>query len=84
MHIDLLIIAGLDASHPWHPPYDKTDYLESEDADLVVLLKTSAISKRCPNVHINFFPNGGYLQPGCNSFLYPILGKFLLHIQIMI
>ncbi|KAK4299166.1 hypothetical protein Pmani_028543 [Petrolisthes manimaculis] len=63
-------ITGIDASYPWLPPVTNEEYLDAEDATLVVNLRTSLIGSRSPPAHVDFYANGGTVQPGCQKWYY--------------
>ncbi|XP_037786309.1 endothelial lipase-like [Penaeus monodon] len=64
-------ITALDPSFPFLHPVDNAEQLDSSDADLVVILRTSVVSYFNPKGHVDFSPNGGIVQPGCDIWFYP-------------
>ncbi|KAK8720273.1 hypothetical protein OTU49_013453, partial [Cherax quadricarinatus] len=69
----LASITGIDASYPWVPPESDEEFLEASDASLVVNLRTSPVGSHSPPGHIDFYPNGGLTQPGCQDWYTPYL-----------
>ena len=67
--------AGLDPAGPYFTKVDPAVRLDPSDAEYVDVIHTDAGvfgTDRTDSGHIDFFPNGGYQQPGCS---FNIFGK---------
>ncbi|KAB7505382.1 Phospholipase A1 member A [Armadillidium nasatum] len=64
-------ITGLDPSFPWKDTDNPDDFLDSGDADVVVILRTSRISVPVPLVEFDFCVNGCKIQPECDIWWHP-------------
>ncbi|XP_042217724.1 lipase member H-like isoform X2 [Homarus americanus] len=64
-------ITALDPSYPILHPVDPSETLDQNDAQLVVVLRTSLVAYYNPPGHVDFYPNGGIVQPGCDVWFYP-------------
>lgn len=65
-------ITGLDPSRPFIDMTQKRGRLSVDDADLVDVVHTNAgtLGEQSAVGHIDFYPNGGKKQPGCeNEFI---------------
>lgn len=78
-------ITGLDPAGPYFEKVDPEVRLSHTDAILVDVIHTNAASTRFQGFgttesigDLDFFPNGGALQPGCQNLGYAIL-DFLKH-----
>lgn len=71
-----VLLAALDPSTPLTAPDDASEVLDANDATLVVVLRTSNVSIYSPFGHVDFFPNGGEVQAGCDLWFYPDFGKY--------
>ena len=74
--------AGLDPAGPSFTLVSPDDRLDPSDAEHVDVIHTAAGSYgtlRTDNGHIDFFPNGGFLQRGCS---FKLLGKSDMSIDL--
>lgn len=75
----LVIITGLDPAGPGYSNIPESDRLDAGDAKLVDVIHTFAkvLSLAQPQGHVDFYPNGGRLQPGCPN-IYDVCEYFSL------
>ena len=61
------IFPGLDPARPYFNEKDPAVRLDPADAEYVDVIHTNAPNVGTPQSvgNIDFWPNGGYLQPGC-------------------
>ena len=74
--------AGLDPAGPFFTLVHPAVRLDPSDAKYVDVIHTGAGglgTPRTDNGHIDFFPNGGYNQPGCT---FKIFGKSDMSIDL--
>lgn len=64
-------ITGLDPTFPYLNWKHEDESLDANDADLVVILRTSVVSYYCQEGDVDFYVNGGIVQPGCDLWWYP-------------
>ncbi|XP_046389279.1 phospholipase A1 member A-like [Ischnura elegans] len=62
-------ISGLDPALPFFASVFDDSVLDPSDADFVDVIHTNAGNKgkMGPNGHVDFYLNGGFMQPGCES-----------------
>ncbi|XP_071455105.1 pancreatic triacylglycerol lipase-like [Hetaerina americana] len=62
-------ISGLDPALPFFASIFDDSVLDPSDADFVDVIHTNAGNKgkMGPNGHVDFYLNGGFMQPGCES-----------------
>lgn len=58
-------ITGLDAAGPYFTLTDPAVHLDITDAKFVDTIHSSVVGYAQPHGHIDFYPNGGSVQPGC-------------------
>ncbi|CAL4168526.1 unnamed protein product, partial [Meganyctiphanes norvegica] len=51
--------------------FDPSYYLDESDADIVTTIRCSSIGDTYPATSIDFYPNGGLIQPGCDKWYMP-------------
>lgn len=73
---------GLDPAGPFFSLNDTETRLDTTDADFVDIIHTNSgtlvdneLSFLPPIGHIDFYPNGGQFQPGCNANNVESAGK---------
>ena len=66
--------AGLDPAGPWFPLNETDTRLDITDADFVDIIHTDSgdltgneLGMQEAIGHIDFYPNGGSVQPGCRG-----------------
>ncbi|XP_068241476.1 lipase member H-like [Palaemon carinicauda] len=64
-------ITGLDPTFPYLDWKHDGESLDASDADLVVIIRTSVVSIYCNDADVDFYVNGGIVQPGCDLWWYP-------------
>lgn len=78
-------ITALDPTFPLVDSEDKFGALDFSDAEMVVVLRTSLIAYYSPLGHVDFFVNGGYVQPGCDAWWFPHLVQQLCsHYRVVV
>lgn len=62
-------LPGLDPAFPLFVTFDNSEKLDSGDAKFVDVLHTNALQngKLEPSGTVDFYANGGVLQPGCDE-----------------
>ena len=72
--------AGLDPAGPWFTQYSDAARLSKKDAFFVDVIHTDGCcgvpyyGMMDPVGHVDFYPNGGVDQPGCQRYSYPESG----------
>ncbi|XP_030852779.1 pancreatic triacylglycerol lipase isoform X2 [Strongylocentrotus purpuratus] len=74
-------ITGLDPAGPYFEDMDTIVRLDTTDADFVDVIHTDTdpiyklgYGMYAPCGHMDFFPNGGRVQPGCDQSLFEYIG----------
>ena len=68
-----LFLSGMDPAGPSFQDYSSSARLNSSDAEFVDIIHThgkggvKTFGTRIPLGHVDFYPNGGGVQPGCRS-----------------
>ena len=77
-YLQIGIISGLDPAGPAFSNTDPAVLLDSTDAKYVDIIHTDTVKFGISQEsrHIDFFPNGGYTQPGCDLNLFGKLSPF--------
>ncbi|CAL4072007.1 unnamed protein product, partial [Meganyctiphanes norvegica] len=69
-------VTGIDPSPPYNiKEFDPKYFIDVSDAEIVTTIRTSVVAEKIPQTSIDFYPNGGVMQPGCIKWYTPELGK---------
>lgn len=80
------LFAGLDAALPLFANPNVNMKLDASDANFVDVIHTNMgiFGKMEPSGHVDFYVNGGYLQPACNNSMSmnPFINCKLKYLQL--